>query len=156
MAAARPTGRCLSMSRAVGIRSAREAASRDQDDLRPIGYLRKSQAPLTSLLFLLPLLILYEVGTHSFAKDARYLRAFDDMLAFFRLFGASGKYLPALAVAMILITWHIARKDPWEFDFGTAGYMILESIALSLPLFAMDALCKAYVPLRATHHAVQH
>jgi membrane protease YdiL (CAAX protease family) len=119
--------------------------------------LRKSQTPLTSLLFLLPLLVLYEVGTHYFATDFRYhtetrIRAFDYMLRFFRLFGASGKYLPALAVGMILLCWHIARKDPWDFDFGAAGCMVLESVALSLPLFAMDALCKGYVPLRAARH----
>ena len=144
------------MSRAIGIRATRENTSHD-GDLIPLGYLRKSQTPLTSLLFLLPLLVLYEVGTHYFATDLRYhtetrIRAFDYMLRFFRLFGASGKYLPALAVGMILLAWHIARKDPWDLDFSAAGCMVLESLALSLPLFAMDALCKAYVPLRAARH----
>src|SRR3982074_3131585 len=52
------------MSRAAGIRAAREGAAREDDEVKPLGYLRKSQTPLTSLLFLLPLLILYEVGTH--------------------------------------------------------------------------------------------
>src|SRR5258708_777322 len=74
------------------------------------------------------------------------------MLHLFHLYGASGKYLPALADGMILLTWHIARKDPWDLDFATAGCMVVESVALSLPLFALDAFCKAYVPLRASAH----
>ena len=144
------------MSRAAAIRASGETTSH-QKELPPLGYLQKSQTPLTCLLLLLPFLILYEVGTHYFATDLRHhtetrILAFKYMLRFFHLFGASGKYLPALAVGTILLTWHIARKDPWDLDFGTAGCMMLESVALSLPLFAMDALCKSYVPLRAGYH----
>src|SRR5213080_4049834 len=101
------------MSRTAVIRAATQRNSRRSEAL-PLGYLQKSQTPLTSLLFLLPFLVLYEVGTHYFASDIRHhtetrIRAFEYMLRFFHLFGASGKYLPALAVAAILLTWHIAR-----------------------------------------------
>jgi hypothetical protein len=146
------------MSRAVGIRTDASTSSRyngDSAPALPLGYLQKSQTPLTCLLFLLPMLILYEIGTHYFATDFRHhtetrIKAFDYMLRFFHWFGAGGKYLPALAVGAILLAWHIARNDRWDLDFGTAGCMVLESIAWCLPLFALDALSKTYIPLRAS------
>lgn len=145
------------MSRAAEIRST-GAATEDQGnsgrDALPLGYLQKSQTPLTCLVFLLPMLVLYEVGTHYFATDLRHhtetrIRAFDYMLQFFQLFGAGGKYLPVLAVPAILLAWHIARKDEWEIDFGTTTCMTLESVIWCLPLFALDALSKTYIPLQS-------
>ena len=144
------------MSRAAQIRATR-GANLDRDDdgpaPLPLGYLQKSQTPLTCLLFLFPMLVLYEVGTHYFATDLRHhtetrIMAFEYMQRFFRWFGAVGRYLPSLAVAAILITSHIARKDTWELDFGTALCMGIESVAWCLPLFALDALSKTYIPLR--------
>ncbi len=138
------------MSRAAGIRSSGTSTDGQRGPERdplPLGYLQKSQTPLTCLVFLLPMLVLYEVGTHYFATDR--IRAFGDMLQFFRLFGAGGKYLPTLAVPAILLSWHIARKDQWELDFGTAACMMLESVIWCLPLFALDALSKNYIPLQA-------
>ncbi len=138
------------MSRAPGIRSSGASTgdhgSTDRD-APPLGYLQKSQAPLTCLVFLLPMLILYEVGTRYFVTQP--VLAFDNILQFFQWFGAGGRYLPAMAVPAILLAWHIARKDEWELDFGTAACMVLESIVWCLPLFALDALSKSYIPLQA-------
>src|SRR5271170_5456838 len=78
----------------------------------PRSYFQRSELPLTSLLFLLPLLILYELGTWRFASDPWHLTerrviAFDLLQEFFRFFRASGRYLPAMAVVGILLAWHI-------------------------------------------------
>jgi membrane protease YdiL (CAAX protease family) len=137
------------MSRAVAVRSDVSTSPRDGafSPALPLGYLQKSQTPLTCFLFLLPMLILYEIGTHYFATDR--IKAFDDMLRFFRWFGAGGKYLPALAVGAILLSWHIATNEQWDLDFGTAACMGLESIVWCLPLFALDSLSQTYIPLRA-------
>jgi hypothetical protein len=118
----------------------------------PQGYLTRSQAPLTSLLFLLPLLILYELGTYFLAYDAgqhteQRIKAFNILQQFFHLFGVSGRFLPALAVAAILLAWHIARKDRWHLDFATASMMAVESVALSLPIFALEVVVRRYVLL---------
>src|SRR2546423_10277321 len=118
------------MSRAVGI-----WASDGGGGELPLGYLQKSQAPLTCLLFLLPLLIAYEWGCRVVATSPEHLRAFHDVQVFFRFFGAVGAHLPALTVAVILVIAHIARKDSWRLDFATSGCMVLESITLCLPLF---------------------
>src|SRR5882757_3136734 len=81
-----------------------------------LDYYRESQKPLSSLLFLLPLIILYELGTWLYASDPFHgtetrIIAFNLMRDFFNFFGATGKYLPALAVIGILLAWHIAHRD---------------------------------------------
>src|SRR4051794_40847693 len=84
-------------------------------------YFHRVHRPLQCLIFIVPLLILYQVGAvaHPWtpASDATgnwHVVAFLLMLRFFELFGAAGYILPPLAVIAILLFWHLARKDPWE------------------------------------------
>jgi hypothetical protein len=106
--------------------------------------------PLTSLVFILPFLMIYEIGKRSFATD---VTAFAWMQDFFRLFGAYGRHLPALAVVGILLTWHIARKDPWRVTPKYLLGMIIESSALAIPLFLMGLAIARYVPMMALDRA---
>jgi hypothetical protein len=123
-------------------------------------YFWHSESPLTILLFLLPMLILYEVGTRYLAYD--YVRqvetrvlAFTLVRQFMGLFGATGRYLPVLAVICILLTWHIARRDSWVLKAGTALTMLLESALLALPLLTLSSLLKQYLPLYSSVHGVR-
>jgi membrane protease YdiL (CAAX protease family) len=139
------------MSRAAGVRAVDEVSALDRSPL-PLGYFQKSKAPLACLLFLVPLLIAYEVGTHFYASDWRHhteqrIKAFELMQKFFLWFGATGKYLPAMAVVAVLLSCHVTHKHRWELDFATAGCMALESILLSLPLFLLDSLSNRWVPM---------
>lgn len=116
------------------------------------GYLQRSELPLTSLAFLLPLLIAYEVGTRWYAFDPVHqteqrIIAFNLLQKFFQLLGASGRYLPALAVVGILLTWHIARNDTWRLSPGTLGLMAGESFALAAPIMLLSVATAHYVPL---------
>ncbi|MCC6580291.1 MAG: CPBP family intramembrane metalloprotease [Phycisphaeraceae bacterium] len=116
------------------------------------GYLRRSALPLGSLLFLLPLIVLYEVGTRLYAFDPVHqteqrIIAFNLLRDFFQLVGASGRYLPALAVVGILLSWHIARNDPWRFSPSTWGLMAAESFALAAPIMLLSVAAAHYVPL---------
>src|SRR5205085_6629716 len=99
--------------------------------MRRLGYFQRAEAPLTSLLFLLPLIVLYELGTRYISatthQGEQRIIAFNLLQQFFALFGATGRYLPALAVVGILMAWHIARKDPWEARWGTMAGMLAES-----------------------------
>ena len=144
------------MTRAVSTRSARAgnggiaatAVSVLQD------YMWRSNLPLTSLLFLLPMIVMYEIGTGLFASDfvrnteTRVL-AFNLLRQFMELFGATGRYLPGLAVLGILLTWHIARRDPWELNVGTAMGMLVESALLAFPLLALGNVLGNYLSLAA-------
>jgi hypothetical protein len=142
------------MSRAASVRNVGGESS-DLPAL-PGGYFGKSQLPLASLVFLLPFVILYEAGTRYFATDVHHhteqrIFAFHLMQLFFQWFGATGRYLPAMAVCTILLTCHILRHDPWEIDLSTPFFMLVESIAWALPLMVLDALTTYYVPLGPPH-----
>src|SRR5258708_2705150 len=94
-------------------------------------YWSASQAPLTSLLFVLPLLAMHEVGVRWYAslpgRVVEYrITAFTLLTRFLHSCGASGRYLPALAVVAILLSWHIARGDRWRFHIPMLPLMLLE------------------------------
>jgi hypothetical protein len=143
------------MTRALPARGNRATAASSHPWLRALqSYYANSELPLTILLFLLPMLILYEVGTFYFASDwARHCEtrvlAFTLMRQFMQLFGATGPYLPPLAVAGILLVSHIARRDRWELQIGTSAGMLLESALLALPLLALSSLLRQFLPLYA-------
>lgn len=116
----------------------------------PGGYLERSERPLTSLVFLLPLMVVYEVGVHGLQnlteRPAQPVVAFTLMREFFALFGVHGRHLPALAVVAILLTWHIARNDGWRVHVPTLAGMTVESVLLVFPLLVMGFLVQRYVP----------
>src|SRR5918999_1043951 len=96
------------------------------------GYLGQSERPLASLVFLLPLILAYEVGTRylmdgSAEGHPQQIIAFVLMRRFFEMFGATGSYLPALAVVSILIAWHVARRDAWSVRVEVLAGMACES-----------------------------
>jgi membrane protease YdiL (CAAX protease family) len=102
-------------------------------------YWERTQWPLQSLLFLLPLLVIYEFGAFFYAPEShdRLPRIYAESLLnqFFELFGVTGYHLPAIAVVVVLFCWHLARRDPWKPEPRLWGVMALESIVLALPLF---------------------
>ena len=136
-------------------------------DERSPGYLEHSSSPLVSLAFVLPLILIYELGTHGpwgggqgggatgNAPPPQHVIAFTLLQQFFGLFGATGRSLPALAVVGILLAWHVARQDRWRVRWPTLGGMAIEGSLLSLPLLALSVLVAQLlrvVPLAAAGH----
>jgi membrane protease YdiL (CAAX protease family) len=112
-------------------------------------YLKQSELPLYSLAFLLPAMVLFEVGMSFHGADPI---AFRMLQIFFRQLGATGRFLPLLSVVGILLTWHIARKDPWTLRIETLWGMLLESMILAIPLLGLGvavAQWHVHVPLSA-------
>ena len=136
---AQPRGIRATVARGAGAPSGTTATS-----VR--GYYQRSQLPWTSLLFLMPYLIFYEVGTRRLGTD---IIAFTWMQGFFRFFGAYGRHLPAMSVVGILLAWHIARKDNWHVPPGHLLGMFLESFALTVPLILLARLSVRYLQLLA-------
>lgn len=135
------------MSRAVAASSSKASAPASSG---PIGtYLHQSELPFASLVFVLPFLVIYELSAHTLADPYSYpqLVAFRLLRDFFGLFGATGPYLPALAVVGILLAWHIARNDPWRVHTSTLLGMLLESILLAIPLIFICLAVASYLPL---------
>jgi hypothetical protein len=147
------------MSRAATGRGRADVPDRPLIDTRGLSrglqrYFTLSEAPLTALLFLAPMLVLYEVGTYFYASDwARHTEtrvlAFNYVAQFMQWFGATGKYLPAFAVAAVLLAWHAFRGDPWRLEGSTACWMAAECALLAAPLLALSNLIAHYVPLAA-------
>jgi hypothetical protein len=118
------------------------------------GYFARSELPLTSLIFVLPLVIIYEFGTRYLTTAAQEgldqeIIAFRNIQAFFALFGINGRHLPAIAVVGILLACHIARRDAWVIHLYTLGGMVIESALLGLPLIGISLLMAHYFPLSA-------
>lgn len=126
---------------------------RSSPDGAVLGYFVRAELPLHSLVFLLPLIVLYELGSRFVvaASDPHHseqrIIAFTLMRDFFNLFGATGKYLPALAVVGILFAWHLARGDSWKIDPSTLLGMAAESVLLAIPLICLGIAMVRYVPL---------
>lgn len=115
-------------------------------------YFDTSWLPWPSLVFLIPLMLLYELGTRLFAVDPVHhttvrILAFDLIQNFFFLFGVTGRQIPPLAVIGILLAWHIARNDSWKFDLGILPKMGLECLILGLPVILLSIACARHLPL---------
>lgn len=126
---------------ASGARSTPPAAPQEQsiESLPIANYFAASERPLTSLLFVLPMIVVYEVGTRWYATDPVHgteqrIIAFNLMRQFFDLFGAHGRYLPCFAIVSILVTTHLIRKDLWVVRPITLCGMTIESTLLAIPL----------------------
>jgi hypothetical protein len=117
------------------------------------GYLAVSARPLTSLVFVLPFILLYEVGTRVLLTNSigntQHIVAFTLLRRFLALFGATGQFLPALAVVSILIAWHLARRDGWSVSLPALLGMAVESIALAFPLIVFALMLARLMPLAA-------
>jgi hypothetical protein len=120
------------MSRAAT--RARGSSPRQAAQNALLNYFKQSEKPLASLVFILPLVIIHEVGWRF--VGARLL-AFSLLHQFLSLLGAPGLLLPALFLVGILLGWHIASRDKWTVHVDTILGMALESFLLALPLLAL-------------------
>lgn len=100
------------------------------------GYLKRSELPLHSLAFLLPAMILFEIGTAVHPADPI---AFRMLQIFFEQLGAPGRFIPCFVLVGILLVWHMARKDSWRVHLETLWGMLFESCLLAMPLLALGA-----------------
>jgi hypothetical protein len=134
------------MSRAVAAKSGRPVRGRSraaastsvlsvaQNKLN--AYLKRSERPLQSLFFVLPLILIYEIG---WRLGGSRLLAFNLIHQTFAALGAPGTFLPAAALIGILLAWHIACRDKWTLDVSILLGMYVESFLLTIPLFVLAA-----------------
>jgi membrane protease YdiL (CAAX protease family) len=99
--------------------------------------------PLHVLVFLLPLLIAYEIGSILYLRDSAgahmsvsAYRLFGD---FFKVFGLAGAFLPGVALVVVFMVWHVMVRDRWTIDWRTLGGMAAESVAWNMPLLVLAA-----------------
>ncbi len=110
--------------------------------------------PVTCLVFLLPLVILYEVGMFFAVKDIQApasgrVIAFELLQKFSGLFGASGYYMPGLLIVVILVAWQFASGEKWKVRGSTLLGMTLESLMLAIPLLVLGHVASSFMPVMA-------
>ena len=132
------------MTRALRIVTRLSAALRSRQRWRR--YFRLSRRPLHSLIFLLPAVLLYEVGTLTTSAEyggGRELFAHSVIQNLLGWFGLVGSWLPPVVLVVALLVWHHARRDPWRVRCPLLPGMLGESLLLAVPLLALSALFEA-------------
>ncbi len=112
-------------------------------------YLERTSRPIYAIIFLLPFIIFYEVGT--FLINTNLLRhywqgrvvAFSLLQEFLSSLGFSSKFAwvaTPLAVVLILIALQITSGKQWRFWLGDFLPMAVECILLAVPLIVLTLL----------------
>ncbi|MGD8452332.1 MAG: CPBP family glutamic-type intramembrane protease [Phycisphaerae bacterium] len=103
-------------------------------------YVEDTRRPLYCLLFLFPLVATYEFGTLIVRPEVwpeRELVATSLIRQLLGWFGAHGMWLPAAALLLTLLIWHLLERHPWRVRLWVLVGMAIESVVLTVPLFVM-------------------
>jgi membrane protease YdiL (CAAX protease family) len=109
------------------------------------GYAELSMRPLTIAVFLLPLIVLYELGSVRYLADEAHgtvetIKAHSILLGFFQDFGVAGRFVPAVTLLTVLLLWHVLNGDSWRPRPAVLVGMVMESVAWTIPLLVLVAL----------------
>lgn len=108
-------------------------------------YWNETRRPLVCLLFVAPLLALYEIGVWTF-PDAPRNGADVWMRGWLGVLGLGGGLVLPTVIVGVLLAWHHASRQPWKTPRGVLPGMIGESILIGL---ALRGLGSAFAPLLA-------
>ena len=111
----------------------------------PDSYLERTARPIYTIIFLLPFIIFYELGTFGFNTDIlnqSQIRvvAFVWMQNLLESVGFSGKFAwvaPPLAVIVILLAMQITSRKQWRFSMIDIFPMAIECVLLAVPLIVL-------------------
>lgn len=107
------------------------------EDAPETDYWSATRQPLSSLVFLAPLLVLYEIGVFWVGGDrADAVRNGADawMRDWLHQLGITGLWYLPLLLAGILLAWHFIAKPTWKFSWETLGGMFAESLLFAFIL----------------------
>ncbi len=106
-------------------------------------YWRDTRRPIANLIFLLPIIAVYEAGSLWLRDSIEFeqrLVAQRLLLEALDWFGGGGFWAPGVALVMILLAWQVLSRESWRIDAKTPALMLVESLALTLPLFVLNGL----------------
>ena len=105
------------------------------------GYFDLSKEPLHILVFLLPLVVFYEVALYFTKTDIDganiQIKAHYHLVQFFDYFdmpATQGFYLGGIIIITIFLVWHLIVANKWKIEARVIVFMAIESILLALPL----------------------
>lgn len=102
-------------------------------------YWSEARTPLSSLLFLLPWIAIYELGVIAIGQDQpdAVRNGADFWMRSLLMRAGVGQVLLPLIVIGMLLGWHLARRNPWRIRLETQFGMLAESILLAIVLIAV-------------------
>jgi hypothetical protein len=95
-----------------------------------------STKPLHVLVFLLPLLVAYEIGAATYVTR---ISAETMLSEVFGIFGSATLFVPGIAMVTVLVVWHVLSGDSWRVQPRTLGGMLAEAVVWTLPLIVLGA-----------------
>jgi len=108
------------------------------------GYWAESARPLTSLAFIAPWLIVYEVGVLWFKVEPNGADVFMHWLLH-KYVGFSHYVLPLLLVGMLL-GWQFLTHSRWRIRPGVLPAMLVESVLLAFCVFGIHYVLGSLLP----------
>ncbi len=105
--------------------------------LSPDSYFRQTHRPLMCLVFIAPMLLLFQAGAAYYGTS---LLAPRDLGRLLRYFGAMAAYLPALLVVAVLMIQHLVKRDTWHLRPLVLVAMVGEALLWTIPLVVMNLL----------------
>jgi len=121
----------------------------------PGSYLETTSRPLYALVFLLPLIGIYEFGTIIFNTTQYHVEniivqdrvvTFTWLIKLARWSGLDPRLVsafPGFVIILILLCWHLASRHEWTIRVIRIGWMALESIVLAIPWILFSAAFSA-------------
>jgi membrane protease YdiL (CAAX protease family) len=120
-------------------------------------YFERTSRPVYAIVFLLPFIVFYELGTIFINTDVLnqsqvrvvafvWLQDFLEYLGFSSRFGWM---MPPLAVLIILAGLQVASRKRWSFGIGDIGPMAIECVLLAVPLIVLSLFLNTSVTPKA-------
>lgn len=109
-------------------------------------YLERTSRPIYAIIFLLPFIVFYEVGTILINTDVLNqsqvrVVAFVWLQNLLEYMGSSDKLAwvaPPVAVVVILVALQLSSRKPWGFSLSDLCPMGIECILLAVPLIVLS------------------
>jgi hypothetical protein len=126
----------------------------------PNSYFDRTSRPIYALVFLLPFIIFYELGTIFINTDVlsqTQIRvvAFVWLQDFLEYLGFGAKLAwaaPAVAVVVILVALQIVSHKKWQFGYSDTLPMAIECILLATPLIILSLVLNSSVNQQKDAH----
>lgn len=104
-------------------------------------YSRDARRPWHSLLFVVPLVIGFELGAALLVgDDGGELIAPRAIRGLLGWFGLVGSWVPGVVLVAVLLTWHRLSNDRWRVRGWVLAGMLAESVLLAVPLLVISSL----------------
>lgn len=112
-------------------------------------YVDLARRPLHILLFVGPLVILYEIALFTLLPrhpDLLPNLAHQSLLRFFTTFGVAGQVLPGVVLLVVLVLWQVLSGNTWKPRWFVPAGMVLESMLAAVPLLVAAQLVANVLP----------